>query len=73
MTQIGKCGIFLKFQLVHLGKKVKNELVWIQYLLIMDEWTSVKIFTGDASLDAPNRPQTYSQASPYTQCIHSDT
>ena len=28
---------------------------------------------GDASVDAPNRPQTHSQASPYTQCIQSDT
>ena len=35
---------FLKFQLVHLGKQVANQLVLKQNLLVTDEHTSVKIF-----------------------------
>ena len=39
-------NFFLKFQQVDLGKQVKNQLVPRQNLLVTDEWTSVKIFTG---------------------------
>ena len=37
-----------KFQLVHPGKLAENQLAWSHNLLIMDERTSVKIFTAGA-------------------------
>ena len=38
-------NINTKFQLVHLGKLAENQLARNQNLLVMDERTSVKIFT----------------------------
>ena len=45
--------IFLKWQLVNLGKWAENQLVRKQNLLIRDERTSVKIFTAHLVLDVP--------------------
>ena len=52
---MGKCcnisDIFMKFHLVYPGKKFAYQLVQKEYLLITDEWMSVKIFTAPYSLD----------------------
>ena len=53
-----KCSIFYIFLKFELVQYFANQLVWKQYLLIMDERTTVKIVAVSVSLsDSMNTPQ----------------